>query len=86
MRDAIVDPATLLAMAVKFEIDAPRRVYVEKRGDGKWAVTCSGEVLSDDGSWEYEPMPSGRSEDFIKRTRFDLADAITRATESLRSE
>jgi len=61
-------------------------VYVEWRGRyyGKgpilWAVTWRGRVLSRDGEWEFEPIPSSRDEQFIARCRFgSLDDAIAAA-------
>jgi hypothetical protein len=47
------------------------RTTVEYRGDGKWAVNDCGFVLSRTGEWEYEPLPSSRTDDFIARCRFD---------------
>jgi len=50
--------------------------HVEQRSSDLWAVidTC-GEVLNKKGEWEYEPMPSGRDQEFIDRTRFTLKEA-----------
>jgi len=45
-------------------------VYIEYRGDTGWTITQGGNCLNKDGKWEYEPMPSSRTEEFIKRTRF----------------
>ena len=39
-----------------------------------WAVRRSGDVLNKQGEWEWEPMPSGRDEDFLARARFATAD------------
>jgi hypothetical protein len=35
-----------------------------------------GYVLNNESKWEYEPMPSNRIEEFIKRTRFPLETAM----------
>jgi hypothetical protein len=55
-------------------------VTVESRGASKWAVCSTGsEVLNIAGEWEWEPTPSGRDSDFIARTRFTFAEAVTKA-------
>jgi hypothetical protein len=70
----------LLSRAVKFEIDEEREVYVtaRKQRDGSklWVVERLGLVLNSDCEFEYEPMPSSRTDDFIARTRFSLEQAL----------
>jgi len=54
-----------------------RPVYIEVREGPKgrkYAVTRDSEVLAKDGAWEYEPMPSSRTDEFIERTRFNSFD------------
>lgn len=50
---------------------------VERR-DGykgtRWAVCDKGLVLNHKGAWEYEPMPSSRTDAFKMRCRFDTFD------------
>jgi hypothetical protein len=42
-----------------------------------WAIVDNGWVLNHDGHWEFEPMPSSRSEEFFRRTRWSsLQEAI----------
>ena len=42
-----------------------------------WAVIKRGRlVLNHDGEWEYEPQPSSRTEEFLKRCRWDRDEAI----------
>jgi len=36
-----------------------------------WAVKWSGNNLAKDGTWEYEPLPSSRDDEFYARCRFD---------------
>lgn len=66
----------LLAMATKFQVT--RDISMESRSadSSTWAVVHYGSVLNRDGGWEYEPMPSYRTEEFIQRTRFPLDEAI----------
>jgi hypothetical protein len=58
-------------------VDKPyqRQVTIDRvkqsDGDDKWAVRCGSEVLTKTGQWEYEPMPSNRSEAFLRRARFN---------------
>lgn len=66
--------------------DAPERL-AEVRIEGrqrepgnptpiKWAVVLDqNRVLNQDGEWEYEPLPSSRSDEFLARTRWDSAEA-----------
>jgi hypothetical protein len=43
----------------------------------KWAVRRSGCCLSKSGEWDYEPIPSSRTDSFYKKYRFKtLGDAI----------
>lgn len=68
-----------------------RMVYVEERlqrdGSQLWVITRGGAVLSRLGDWEYEPIPSSRSDEFIARTRWpDLEIAAAAATAALARE
>ena len=60
-------------------------ITIEKRGLGKWAIVRDGFVLNRAYTWEWEPLPSGRDEDFIARTRFDLDDAFARSSAALKA-
>jgi hypothetical protein len=57
------------------------QVTVEFRGvddaTGAYLYTVKhlSECLRRDGTWEYEPLPSNRSDKFQARTRFPLAEA-----------
>jgi hypothetical protein len=47
-------------------------------GTDKWAIRTSSSCLNKSGEFVYEPMPSSRSDEFIKDTRFDSEqEAIT---------
>lgn len=47
------------------------------RAGGPWAIFYDGRCMGRDGTWEWEPMPSGRTDAFLKRCRFDtLREAI----------
>lgn len=72
-----------LGRTIKFESwevelygDLP--VVIELRSQGKWAVVMSSRdsVLNRDGTWEYEPLPSNRTAEFLARTRFSLEEAL----------
>lgn len=56
-------------------------ISVEFRGHGKWAVMMGGNCLGRNGEWNYEPMPSGRDEDWLEMYRFDDFDAAFSAAE-----
>lgn len=37
----------------------------------KWAICYQGFIFTKKGKWEWEPIPSSRSDAFLKRARFD---------------
>lgn len=61
----------------------PHAITVEWRGGDRWAVMAGAgwspqRVWSEvDGEWEYEPLPSERGDDFLKRTRYDRETALS---------
>jgi hypothetical protein len=65
--------------AVKFELNGEYGIYVEDRGKGKWAVTYGGMCLGRNGEWDYEPMPSSRTDEWIAANRFDSPEEAERA-------
>lgn len=52
-----------------------RTIYIESRAQMdesvKWVVKMDDYNLGKDGEYYYEPMPSSRTDAFIKMTRFD---------------
>lgn len=52
---------------------------IEFRDKDKWAICDGGLVLANDNEWEYEPLPSSRSDEFKARTRYTLDEAFNRA-------
>lgn len=56
-------------------------IKVEYRGRGTWAVSWMGECLGADGEWDYEPIPSERSDEWLAAHRFDLEAALRLAQE-----
>jgi len=50
------------------------RVYQLPGIPDKWAIRDSGCCLNKDGEWEYEPIPSSRDDDFMRRCRFSTMD------------
>lgn len=49
-------------------------ITVEAAGHGRWAVRRIGACLNKSGEWEYEPLPSARTEKWLKTVRWDNAD------------
>jgi hypothetical protein len=68
----------LLARALSFRFDDD--ITIVHRGATGWAVSTGSATVNTDLEAEYEPMPSGRSEEYIERTRFTLAEAFRIAT------
>lgn len=61
--------------AVKYVVkeylkDPFNSIYIEHRGETGWAIIQRGTCLNKEGKWEFEPMPSSRTEEFFQRTRF----------------
>lgn len=54
-------------------------IEVLRTGADSWAVMQGGNVLNNEGEFEYQPMPSSRDEDFLARTRFDFKTAMEKA-------
>jgi hypothetical protein len=60
-------------------------IKVEDRGAGAWAVTNGGHsCLNTDLEWEYEPLPSSRTQEFFERCRYGLPAALQIAVEARR--
>ena len=52
------------------------KITVEARGHGKWAVMRGRACLGSDGTWEYEPRPSAREDDWLATHRFSFDAAL----------
>ncbi|MFS4103834.1 hypothetical protein [Streptomyces sp. PD-S100-1] len=57
-------------------------VTVEDRGADRWAVCWMGDCLAADGTWDREPRPSIRDDDWLDTHRFTLATALKLAEEA----
>jgi hypothetical protein len=57
------------------------RIERARQASGRdlWKVVRDGECLSRQGEWEWEPMPSGRDEQFLSRCRFEDAQGAIEA-------
>lgn len=77
MTDEEMTAAGIIASAYRFETSPDIRV--EWRGDDRWAIIRGSACYNMLGEWEYEPMSSHRTEEFIVRCRFPLDDALRRA-------
>lgn len=79
-------------VATQYTVVDDRDVRIEARqfdtkGEvSSWVVKNCDEVLNKDGEWEYEPMPSSRTDDFLERTRFSNLEDARRAYEKYRKE
>lgn len=75
---------TLLSRALSFRVDS--EITIVHRGSTGWAVSTGSATVNTDLEEEYEPMPSGRSEDYISRTRFSLEKAFDIARDYIANE
>lgn len=65
---------SLLSQALSFRVDS--EITIVHRGSSGWAISTGSYTVNTDLEEEYEPMPSGRSEEYIARTRFSLEMAF----------
>lgn len=83
--------AKAVVSAYAIDLSARESVRIERAvqiaGPAKWAVRLNGDCLNRAGEWEWEPMPSGRDDDFLARCRFDTdqeaIDAAARAVAAM---
>lgn len=69
-------PADEIAVvATRYQVGT-LQVELRDSEKGLWAVTYAGSTINKDGEWEYEPLPSSRSEAYMSRTRFPLEEAL----------
>jgi hypothetical protein len=64
-----------------YRVDRDTRIeeVLQMNGSSLWAVRRDGRCLNNRGEWEYEPLPSSRDDDFIKRCRFPTPEAARAA-------
>lgn len=77
----LVDCYTLSVDVSKDRFASPVRIQRARQMEGpdKWKVERDGSVLNKSGDWEYEPLPSSRSDEFLARCRYDTAQEAIRA-------
>lgn len=51
-------------------------VAVEERWPSGWAVLWAGYCLGEDGEWDFEPLPSSRTDEWKATHRFSLEQAL----------
>jgi hypothetical protein len=70
-------PPTHRGKLVPDEIEVPRHMNFriearfQQEGQDFWAILSDLGRLSKSGEWEYEPLPSSRTDDYNRRTIFD---------------
>ena len=50
---------------------------IQWRGDDRWAIFNGASCLNRLGEWEYEPLPSSRTDEYLERNRYSLDEAMT---------
>jgi len=73
--------SVILAWAGGFDpVMVVRRKYEGKDASspgGPWAIFYDNRCFNRLGEWEWEPMPSGRTDEFLERCRFEsLKEAV----------
>lgn len=56
-------------------------IKVDYAGHGRWAVRSGSRCCAADGRWDYEPIPSERTDEWLAKYRFDLDTALRLAKE-----
>lgn len=56
-------------------------IQVDYAGHGRWAVRQRSRCLATDGRWDWEPIPSERTDEWLAKYRFDLDTALRLAKE-----
>lgn len=73
MSDPTILPLAVAAYALPGDGVIER--CLQRDGSFKWAVRRSpGVCMTQDGEWEFEPMPSSRDADFMARCRYESAE------------
>lgn len=69
----------ILTAEVLKKMEASRDVYevqIAYRGVNRWAITNGRTCLNKKtGDWEYEPLSSSRTEEYLEATRFESAES-----------
>jgi hypothetical protein len=68
-------PAAIRERVAAFADGIPLTVECRDRAEERWAIVCGSRVWSRRKGWEHEPLPSSRSEAFLRRARWTLAEA-----------
>lgn len=69
-------PAAIRQRGALLALGIPLTVESRDPEADRWAIVCGSLVWSRRKGWEYEPLPSSRSEAFLKRARWTLAEAF----------
>jgi hypothetical protein len=72
--DAVNELFSIIEKCIVFRV--ADQIVVEARADGMWVIKRMNEVWTRSGEWEWEPSPSGRSDEFKMRSRWSLEEAL----------
>lgn len=89
-----MNPKEWLSLATRFDLGIckiyKRKVLIEARDQMDesrlWVVYMDGWVLGKNGEWYYELLPSARTDEFIRLTRFSFAGVAYEAWRALVTE
>lgn len=70
---------------VKWKFDPQSRVSIDEcpqlKGLPQFAIRKDGDCMNKQSKWEYEPLPSSRTNAFFKRCRFKTFEAAAKVYE-----
>lgn len=52
-------------------------ISIEWRGDDRWCIFNGSSCYTKLGEWEYESMPSHRTDEYLARARYTLDEALS---------
>lgn len=73
-----LERATVFELGNCIFYNRPIKIETRDQMDGSrlWVLKMHEWVLGRDGKFHYEPLPSSRTEEFIKNTRFETPDEV----------
>ena len=74
LTDLVVSVYFLVEPSPEYPLSWTLESAYQLTGPPKWAIRHGGDCLNRDGDLEYEPLPSSRDADFMRRCRFATAE------------
>ncbi|MES2247634.1 MAG: hypothetical protein V4645_10150 [Pseudomonadota bacterium] len=76
-----VSAFTITVSETRYADDITVQRAKQLSGPPLWKVCYRGSVLNQHGEWEYEPLPSSRTDEFLARCRFSSPERAIAAAQ-----